>query len=615
MDRGNGGGGNSGDGGTRGFADKDRPSRAINPQLGWGSDAIAEMLRRLDVRYISLLPGASYRGLHDSLVNYLGNEAPQMLLCLHEEHAVAIAQGYAKVTERPMAVALHANVGLMHAVMAIFNAFCGRAPMVILGATGPGDAAQRRPWIDWIHTAKDQGALIRNFSKWDDEPRSVAAAIEALLRAAQIAATPPCGPTYVCLDVALQEAPLAGEVAFPDPARFAPGAPPAPAPDAVEAAARLLVAAKKPVILMGRVSRREDDWAARIALAESLGAAVLTDLKQAAAFPTEHPLHIVEPRFRPSPAVGDILRQADVVLSLDWVDLKGQFDLALGKDAAVTPKVIHCSLDRYVHNGWSTDYYGLPAVDLPMLAAADALVRPLTAAINALRGTSAPAPAKFARAAAPALPAPAASARMSLKDLALVIGAFTRGRDVTVAGYALGWPGETVSFRHPLDWLGTDGGGGVGSGPGLAVGAALALKDSGRVVLAVLGDGDFVMSANALWTAAHMGIPLLLVIANNRCYYNDVAHQERVATVRGRPLENKLVGQEIDDPPVDLVAIARAHGVESEAPVETAAELQAALTRGEAIVRAGRPYLIDVRIDAAAAAGGGRGHTGGRGDK
>ena len=595
---------------TARFADKDRPSRAINPRLGWGSDVIAEMLRRLDVRYISLLPGASYRGLHDSLVNYLGNGAPKMLLCLHEEHAVAVAQGYAKVTERPMAVALHSNVGLMHATMAVFNLFTGRAPALILGATGPGDAEQRRPWIDWVHTSKDQGALIRHYSKWDDEPRSVGAAVESLLRAWQIAATPPYGPTYVCLDVALQEAPLEREIAFPDVARYAPGAVPSPSPEAIEEAARRLVGAQKPVILMGRVSRREDDWAARVALAEALGAAVLTDLRQAAAFPSDHPLHVVEPRFRPSPATGEVLRAADVILALDWLDLKGTFQLALGKDMPITATVIHASLDRYVHNGWSMDYQGLPPVDLPILAAPDTLTRPLTAAIRRLRGTDAPAAPKFTKAKAAASAGPRAEGPMGLRDLALVIGEFTKGRQVSAVHYALGWPGDTVSFRHPLDWIGSDGGGGVGSGPGIAVGAALALKDSGRLALAVLGDGDFLMSSSALWTAAHMGIPLLVVIANNGCYYNDVAHQERVATTRERPVENKLVGQVIAEPAVDLVGIARSLGIATEPSVTTVAELRQALARGEAACRAGRPYFIDARIDISVEAG--RGHTGGR---
>ncbi len=172
----------------------DRPIPAGVNAAGFGSDVAADALRALDIPYIALNPGASYRGLHDSLVNYLGNTRPQMLLCLHEENAVAIAHGFAKVTGKPMAVAVHSNVGLMHATMGLFNAWCDRMPMVVLGATGPVDAVKRRPWIDWIHTARDQGALIRGYTKWDDQPASPLAAREAILRAGWIAATAPCGP-------------------------------------------------------------------------------------------------------------------------------------------------------------------------------------------------------------------------------------------------------------------------------------------------------------------------------------------------------------------------------------------------------------------------------------
>ena len=597
---------------TATFPDKDQLQKASNAEMGWASDAMAEMLRRLDLRYIALTPGASYRGLHDSMVNYLGNRDPQMLVCLHEEHAVAIAQGYAKVTEKPMGVALHSNVGLMHATMAIFNAWCGRAPVFMLGATGPGDAEERRPWIDWIHTAKDQGALIRHYTKWDDEPRSVGATLEAMMRAHQIAATEPRGPTYVCLDVALQESKLEGPVHFPDPARHQPGRPPAPSVEAVEEAARLLVNAKKPMILMGRVSRSQEDWDARVALAEALGALVLTDMKTAASFPTAHPLHAFEPRFRPSPATTQATKEADVILSLDWMDLKGHFSQTLGKNVPVDAKIIHCSLDEYLHNGWNMDYFGLPACDLKILASPNELIRPLIEAVHRLRGTKEKSPAKWpARNAAP-LPKPRSEGMMGLKDLALVMREFTETRDVTMAGFSLGWPSETVDFKGPLDYVGFDGGGGVGSGPANAIGTALALKDSGRLCVGVVGDGDFCMGGSALWTAAHMGIPLLLVIANNRVYYNDVAHQELMAKKRGRPVENKFVGQEMSDPPVDLVGLARAQGVAGEGPFATAAELAAALLRGEKAVREGKPYVIEALIDVGAPGEGNRGHTAGR---
>jgi benzoylformate decarboxylase len=579
------------------FEDTDVPVNLTNQQMGWGSDAAAEMLRRLDLRYIALVPGSSYRGLHDSLVNYLGNRDPKIILCLHEETAVAIAHGYAKVTDFPMAVAVHANVGLMHAAMAIYNAWCARRPMLILGSNGPDDADIRRPWIDWIHTSKDQAAIIRPYIKWDDEPRSPAALLESLLRAHQIAWTPPYGPTYVCIDVAVQEQAVsdATGLSFPDPTRFLPGANPAPDPESVKTAARLLANAKKPLILMGRVSRRKDDWDARVALAEALGAVVLTDIKTCAAFPTEHPLHPFGPRVRPSPEVAAVMKEADVILALDWVDLKGQFHLAFGHNAPVEATVINCSLDRYVHNGWSMDHQGLPPVDLPILSTPDALVRPLLEAIYANRGNRDAVTPKFRPRQAPNLPKPSDGV-MGLRDLALVIRDFAIGRDVTIANYALGWPADMVSFSHPLDYVGFDAGGGVGSGPGNSIGTALALKGSGRLVLSVIGDGDFLMAVSAFWTAVHMQIPLLVVIANNRAYYNDVGHQERMAVVRGRPVENKYIGQEMVKPEIDLIAMARAQGVATGNPVETVAELRAELAHGETVVRSGGVYLIDARI-------------------
>jgi len=234
---------------------RDVPVESPEQKEIWGSDAIAAMLRALDVPYLALNPGASYRGLHDSIVNYLGNERPQMLLCLHEESAVAIAHGYARAAERMMGVVLHSNVGLMHGTMAIFNAWCDRVPMLILGATGPWDAAKRRPWIDWLHTSADQGALVRDYTKWDNQPASVPAAYEALLRAAQIADTAPRGPTYVNLDAALQEAKIGPLPPLPDVARFK--SPPAvlPSPELVKKAASLLSNAKNPLILAGRTTR------------------------------------------------------------------------------------------------------------------------------------------------------------------------------------------------------------------------------------------------------------------------------------------------------------------------------------------------------------------------
>src|SRR5688572_27439847 len=232
------------------LAQVDRPVPAGVNAAGFGSDVAADALRATDIPYIALNPGASYRGLHDSLVNYLGNSAPQMLLCLHEESAVAIAHGYAKVTGRAMAAAVHSNVGLMHATMAIFNAWCDRMPVLVLGATGPVDAPKRRPWIDWIHTARDQGALVRPYTKWDDQPASPGAAREALMRAMWLAQTVPQGPVYVNFDAEMQEAKLAEPLPPLDVARFIPPAVSAPSAASLAQAIAILKSARFPVMLI-----------------------------------------------------------------------------------------------------------------------------------------------------------------------------------------------------------------------------------------------------------------------------------------------------------------------------------------------------------------------------
>src|SRR5262244_1318888 len=191
----------------------------------YGSDLVVDLLRAVGIGHVALNPGATFRGLHDSLVNH-GKGDPEMILTLHEEIAVALAHGYAKAKGTPMAAAVHDIVGLQHASMAIFNAFCDRAPILVLGATGPMDAARRRPWIDWIHTALVQGNQVRDYVKLDDQPASVAAIPEAFLRAWRLACTAPEGPVYVCFDAALQEQPLERAVALPDASRFRAATPP-----------------------------------------------------------------------------------------------------------------------------------------------------------------------------------------------------------------------------------------------------------------------------------------------------------------------------------------------------------------------------------------------------
>jgi thiamine pyrophosphate-dependent acetolactate synthase large subunit-like protein len=590
----------------------------------WGSDAIALMLRALDVPYVCLNPGASFRGLHDSLVNTLGNERPQMLLCLHEEHAIAIAHGYAKVTGRPLAAIVHSNVGLMHASMAMFNAWCDRLPVIVLGATGPVDAARRRPWIDWIHTMRDQGALVRSFVKWDDQPASVPAAYESLLRARQIAQTAPKGPVYVCFDVSLQEDRLSAMPPLPDPQRFLPPPPVHAAPTLIAQAAAWLREAKRPLLLMGRVSRAAGEWNARVALAEALDARVLTDLKVGAAFPTDHPLHAAPPGVFLSPVAAATVKEADVVLALDWVDVAGTLRQAWGAEP-VTSRVIQVSADQHVHHGAGMEYQGLAPADLYLLCEAAPAVHDLLQALRPADGRAIPASA--ARAAVggdgarskhegsgdKSAAKPAQRTAISIADVAAALQEALAGTDVSLTHLPLGWSGEMWHFRHPLDFLGADGGGGIGAGPGLTVGAAIALKGTGRVPVGILGDGDYLMGASALWTAANARVPLLIVVCNNRSFYNDEIHQERVAKTRDRPVENKWIGQRIDDPAPDLAMLARAQGLAGVGPVKDAAALPGVLVDAVARVQRGEAVVVDVHVapgySPSMAAGVSRGHA------
>jgi thiamine pyrophosphate-dependent acetolactate synthase large subunit-like protein len=565
----------------------DRPVPAGVNAAGFGSDVVADALRALDIPYIALNPGASYRGLHDSLVNYLGNERPQMLLCLHEEAAVAIAHGYAKVTGKAMAAAVHSNVGLMHATMAFFNAWCDRMPMVVLGATGPVDATKRRPWIDWIHTARDQGALVRGYTKWDDQPSSPVAAREAVLRAGWIANTAPRGPTYVNLDAEMQESKLAEPVAPIDAKRYMPEVESAASAETIKKAADLLRNAKHPVILAGRVSRDLDAWNARVALAERLGARVVTDLKVGAAFPTDHPLHAGAPgTIAPTPEAGDAIRAADVILSLDWVDVAGTFKHLGGTIAA---KVVQVSVDHRLHNGWSMDYQGLPPVDVLIACEPDAAVPALLAAL----GPGGPRAVASVTREFPKL----ADGKLTVDHLADSLRRAVGDKATSLTHVSLSWNGASWHFHHPLDYLGSDGGGGVGGGPGISVGAALALKGSGRLPVAVCGDGDFMMGVTALWTAAHYRLPLLIVVANNRSFFNDELHQERVARIRNRPVENRWVGQRISEPDIDIAGIARAQGAQGFGPVTAAGDLAATFAKAIAAVEAGAVAVVDVRVE------------------
>ena len=376
----------------------------------------------------------------------------------------------------------------------------------------------------------------------------------------------------------MQEAPLAAPLPPLDVARLAPAVRQRPDPELVRRAAGALAAAERPVILAGRVSRSLAAWRQRIALAETLGARVLSDLKLAAAFPTDHPLHAGAPAVWPDAEAAAALRGADVVLSLDWVDLAGTLKAACGPGGTGSPgaTVIQASAEYRPSSGWSLESRALAPVDILLAAEPDIAVAALIEALEASGGHGRAAPAAEAR------PFPIDTVRPGPLDthrLAHALRRAAEGRLVSLTHLPLSWDGASWPFRHPLDYLGAEGGAGIGSGPGIAVGAALALRGSGRLAIGICGDGDFLMGVTALWTAVRYRIPLLMVVANNRSFYNDEVHQERMARQRGRPVENKWIGQRLADPEIDIAGLARAQGAHGFGPITDGSALAAAPSR------------------------------------
>ena len=376
--------------------------------------------------------------------------------------------------------------------------------------------------------------------------------------------------------------------AIPAVVRHAPPAAPEPAGPLVRQAAELLAGARRPLILAGRGSRDPAAWQSRVALAEAIGARVVTDRKSGATFPTDHPSHVggTAP-----------IAEADVILSLDWVDLAGTLRTAYaGKP--VTAKVIQVSVDQYVHNGWSMDYQGLPPIDAYLLAEPEAAVPALLAAVKRLRPNPPALPEPGRRPGPPPLSVLDETSIIQVPHIATALHAVLGDAPATMIRLPLSWADGLWEFRHPLDYLGTDGGGGIGSGPGMSVGAALALRDSGssRLPVAVLGDGDFLMGVTALWTAVRNSVPLLVIVANNRSFFNDELHQERVALQRGRAPENRWIGQAISDPDIDLATMARGQGCTGIGPIEDLRKLLPAMREAVAAVRAGQVCVVDVRV-------------------
>lgn len=578
------------------------------------SDFMTDVIKSLDVEYIACNPASSFRGLHESLINYGQNKKPELLTCTHEENSVALAHGYFKIAGKPLVVLSHGTVGLQHACMAVYNAWCDRVPVVLLNGNDL-DATKRPPGVPTFHSAQDVNALVRDFTKWDDSPVSLQHFAESVVRAYKISTTPPYGPVAIALDAGLQESTVHDPKSLSIP-RFIPSAPPQGDMGAVREAARLLANAERPVIVADRAARTPNGMKLMVQLAEALQAPVI-DQGNRLNMPNTHYLN------QTMRGVG-LLRDADVIIGLELSDFwgtvnqfidNGKNDGEGSREARVKPNAKLISISAVDLNTKSNyqDFQRFQVIDVQMPGDAEATLPSLIEAIKQ------------------AIPS---SRNAALEQRGATLRkAWQETRDRARAAAAVGWDSSPITaarmtaelypFIKNEDWsltvldylqsffpsrlwpmdqhhrmLGGPGGYGLGYGLGAAMGVALANKPLGRVTVNFNGDGDFMYSPGALWTAAHHRIPLLTIVQNNRGYHQEVMHVQRMSNRRNRVAnlgkDAGPIGTSLENPDIDFSKIAQGMGVWASGRITDPKDLAAAFKRAVEVVKSGEPALVDV---------------------
>jgi acetolactate synthase-1/2/3 large subunit len=571
-----------------------------------GADCMVDVVKAIGLEYICANPGSSFRGLHEAIVNYGGNTKPELITCCHEESSVAMAHGFAKIDGKPIGVMAHGTVGLQHAAMAIYNAYCDRVPVyIIVGNTL--DATERRPGVEWAHSVQDASSLVRDFSKWDDTPVSLDHFAESAVRAYKIAMTAPMGPVLLVADSDLQERPLAADFKLRIP-KLTLSAPPQGDSAALAEVARILVAAENPVIVADRCARTPAGLTSLVELAETLQAAVV-DQGGRMNFPSRHPLnHSSSSRA----AIG----AADVILGLELTDFWGtintfrdQLHRSSRSMLKAGAKTIAISTRDLGIKANYQEFQRYPELDLTVTGDAEATLPSLVEAVKRLvtadrrrvfdaRGKKLAdaSRASLERSRADAAYAwdagPVTTARLSLEMWEAI-----KNEDWSLVSYlnpVSGWPMRLWTFDKHYQFIGGSGGAGVGYGAPASLGAALANKPHGRLTVTIQPDGDLMYAPGILWTAAHHHIPLLSVMHNNRGYHQELMHLQRMANRHNRGVDRAHIGTTIDNPNIDYAKIAQGMGVYAEGPIENPADLAPALKRAIAVVKRGEPALVDV---------------------
>ena len=572
-----------------------------------GSDFMLDVLKSLGFEYVCSVAGSSFRGLHESVINYGGNQNPEFLTCCHEESSVAMAHGYAKIEGKPLCVFAHGTVGLQHAAMAIYNAYCDRVPVYIVVGNSL-DATMRNPaYGEWFHSVQDAALIVRDYTKWDDLPISLPHFAESAVRAYKIAMTPPMGPVLLVVDSELQEKPIPQGAKLHIP-KLTLAQPPQGDSGAVAEAARLLVQAEHPLIVVDRTARTQAGMERLVELAETLQAPVVDKFGRMN-FPSRHPLN-------QSARSRALIAEADVILGLEVADLWSALNsfhdqVARTSDPLIKPgtKLISITADDLYIKANYQDFRRYTEVDLAIAADSEATVPSLIEAIRRqlTPGRQAAFLARGARLGESHLHTleqtlteatygwdsiPISNAR-----LASELWEQIKNEDWSLPAYikhSSWWPLRLWNFDKHYQYIGTQGGGGIGYNAPASVGAALANRKHGRLSINIQDDGDLLFAPAVLWTAAHHRIPLLTVMHNNRAYHEELMHIQRMANRHNRGIDRAHIGTTFEDPNIDFAKIAQGFGMYGEGPITDPKDLGPAIRRAIAVVKDGEPAFLDV---------------------
>jgi acetolactate synthase I/II/III large subunit len=571
-----------------------------------GSDFMVDVIKSLGIEYICSNPGSSFRGLHESIINYGGNKNPEFITCCHEESSAAMAHGYAKIEGKPLAILAHGTVGLQHASMAIYNAWCDRVPIYII-VGNIVDATKRIGAVEWAHSVQDAAVMVRDYVKWDDTPASLPHFAESAVRAYKIAMTPPTLPVLLVADAELQENPIPDNLAVHIP-KLGQFTPPEGDSAAIAEAARMLVNALNPVLLADRLGRTPAGMKNLIDLAEALQAPVISRPGRMN-FPSRHPLNQTD-------RANALIREADVILGLEMSDFWGNVNsfrdqMRRTSETLIKPgtKLISINSDDLYTKSNYQDFDRLPEVDLAIAADGETTLPGLTEAVKRLltddkrrayeaRGVQLAKAhqltlARDREAAAVAWD----SSPISTARLCAELWNQIKDRDwslVSTTPFISNWPQRLWNMDKHYHYIGTQGGYGIGYGAPAAVGAALANRKYGRLSVNIQCDGDLMYAPGVLWTAAHHQIPLLSVMHNNRGYHQEVMQVQIMADRRNRGIDRASIGTTITTPNIEYAKLAQSMGMYGEGPITDPKDLGPALKRALEVVNRGEPAVVDV---------------------